>query len=261
MQNKLSDFLSPIHQLGINKGDVLFVSSDITRLLRDFYKQNREFPSLDDIIDYLQSIVEESGTLIFPTYNWDFCHGEMWEYHKTKCETGVLGAVALKRKDFVRTQHPIYSYAVWGKDQELLCNMTNTSSFGADSVFAYMAEKHAKNLIIDVCFTHCLTFVHYVEQNSGVVTYRYEKNFTALYRDSQGSESTRTYSMFVRDLDLDVVCDFDPMEKQLLEMGIAKRLFIDDIPFTLLDMQASVAPILEDIKNNRSRKLCKYIGQ
>lgn len=259
--SKIEQYLAPIRELGIEQGDVLFVSSDIKRLLFGYYEKYDEMLSVDDIIYYLQQLVGEKGTLLFPTYNWGFCRGVAWDYYKTKCETGSLGTVALKRKDFKRTQHPIYSYSVWGKDQEFLCNKTNISSFGADSVFAYLAEKHAKNLIIDVNFTHCLTFVHYVEQNSGLVTYRYEKNFTALYRDSQGVESTRTYSMFVRDLDLDVVNDFDPMEKQLLERGIAKRIHIDDVPITLLDMHGAIASIFEDIKNNRSRKICKYKGQ
>lgn len=259
--NTVEQFLAPIRELGIKQGDVLFVSSDIKRLLFGYYEKYDEMLSVDDIIDYFQQLVGEQGTLLFPTYNWGFCRGTAWDYYKTKCETGSLGTAALQRKDFKRTQHPIYSYAVWGKDQDLLCNMTNTSSFGADSVFAYLADKHAKNLIIDVSFTHCLTFVHYVEQNSGLVTYRYEKNFTAPYRDSQGKESTRTYSMFVRDLDLDVENDFDPMEQQLLEMEVAKRVYIDEIPITLLDMNRAVSPILDDIKYNRSRKICKFKGQ
>lgn len=257
----LETYLVPLKQLGIQQGDALFVSSDVKRLLFSFYEQYDEMPSLNDIINYLQSLVSEQGTLIFPTYNWGFCRGTAWDYHKTKSETGSLSAAALKRKDFRRTQHPIYSFAVWGKGTDELCQLTNTSSFGSDSPFAWMDAHHAKNMVIDVSFTDCLTFVHYVEQLSGLVTYRYEKNFTADYTDADGNTTKRTYSMFVRDLDLDVENDFDAMEEQLLTNGIAQRQMICDIPVTLLEMHASVASILEDIRNNRSRKLCKYIGQ
>lgn len=257
----LEAYLAPIRQLGIQLGDVLFVSSDIKRLLFGYYEQYDEMPSLDDIIDYLQQLIGEEGTLIFPTYNWGFCRGTAWDYNKTKCETGSLSTAALKRKDFRRTLHPIYSFAVWGKGQEELCQLTNTSSFGFDSPFAWLDKTHAKNLIIDVSFTNCLTFVHYVEQLSGVVNYRYEKNFTADYTDAEGRTCARTYSMFVRDLDLDVENDFDSMEEQLLVDGIAQRMYINEIPITLLDMHNVVEPILADVKHNRSRKLCKYKGQ
>lgn len=257
----MEEILSILKSLGIDRGDVLFVSSDITRLFWMFQQEKNVELSVDEFIDGLQALVGESGTLIFPTYNWSFCKGETWDYHKTKCLTGSLGIKALKRSDFRRTQHPIYSFAVWGKDQDLLCSMNNVSSFGIDSPFAYFDKVHAKNLVIDVVLTHCFTFVHYVEQLSGIVTYRYEKNFTADYTDADGNTCARTYSMFVRDLDLDVDNDLDPIDKLFLEEGIAKRVFISDIPITLLDLHASVAPMLEDIRNNRSRKLCKYIGQ
>ena len=259
--NKVAQYLAPIQELGIKQGDVLFVSSDIKRLLFGYYEKYDEMLSVDDIIDYFQQLVGEQGTLLFPTYNWGFCRGTAWDYYKTKSKTGALGAAALKRKDFKRTQHPIYSFAVWGKDQDLLCAMTNTSSFGADSPFAYIEQHHAKNLVIDVTLTNCWTFAHYIEQQSGLITYRYEKNFTALYRDSQGVESTRTYSMFVRDLDLDVENDFDAIEEDFLRDGVSKKCMIDDIPCTLVDLQASVAPVMDDIRNNRSRKICKYKGQ
>jgi len=259
--SNLETYLAPIKQLGVRQGDVLFVSSDVKRLLFGYYEHYDEMPSLNDIIDYLQQLVGTDGTLIFPTFNWDFCRGIGWDYYKTKCETGSLSAAALKRKDFRRTQHPIYSFAVWGKGQEELCRLTNTSSFGFDSPFAWMDRMHAKNMVIDVSFTNCLTFVHYVEQLSGIVTYRYEKNFAADYTDADGNISTRTYSMFVRDLDLDVANDFDAMEEQLLVEGKAQRIYIQDIPVTLLDMHASVTPMLDDIRNNRSRKLCRYQGQ
>lgn len=256
----MEKIINTIKQLGVNEGDVLFVSSDIMRLIWNI-QQVTEDISVNMIIDALQGIIGVNGTLIFPTYNWGFCKGETWNYHKTKCLTGALGLVALKRADFKRTQHPIYSFAVWGKDQDLLCAMTNTSSFGADSPFAYLEHRQAKNLVIDVPLNHCFTFVHYVEQQSGAVTYRYEKNFTAKYVDEDGHESIRTYSMFVRDLDIDVENILEPIEQQMLDEKVATRTTLYDVPITLIDLRKSRDLIMEDILNNRSRKICKYIGQ
>ena len=257
----MQKLIKTIRQFGVKEGDVLFVSSDITRLIWNIQQVTNEDISVNAVIDALQGVIGVNGTLLFPTYNWGFCKGETWDYHKTKCLTGALGIVALKRADFKRTQHPIYSFAVWGKDQELLCNMINTSSFGADSPFAYLEHKRAKNLVIDVPLNHCFTFVHYVEQQSGVVTYRYEKNFAAGYVDKDGHESRRTYSMFVRDLDLDVENILEPIEQQMLDENVARRAMVYDVPITLIDMRKSRDLILEDIINNRSRKICKYIGQ
>lgn len=257
----IEKYLQPFKQIGIQKGDKLFISSDIKRLAFEYYEAYDKMFDPNEFIDFLIELVGDGGTIIFPTYNWDFCHGTMWNYHKTKCETGVLGTYALKRVDFKRTLHPIYSFAVWGKDQEYLCSLTNVSSFGQDSPFAYFEESHVKNIIIDVSFTNCLTFVHYVEQKSGCVNYRFEKMFAGNYCDESGQLTFRNYSMFVRNLEMNVVNNFDVMEEQLLERHIARRIMMNDIPITFMDMSDIVAPILDDIKHNKSRKLCTYIGQ
>ena len=176
-------------QLGINKGDKVYVTSDVKQLLYDLMQSGDE-TDLNILIDGLIDIIGEEGTLVFPTFNWSFCKGETFDYYKTPCKTGSLGKLALKRDDFRRTKHPIYSFAVWGHDKDVLCSMTNKSSFGNDSPFAYMVEHEYRNLFIDKDLQHSFVFVHYVEQSVGI-TYRYLKDFTADYTDEKGKTSRK----------------------------------------------------------------------
>ena len=258
-------YLEIADHLGIQSGDVLMVSSDITNLFLEAIR-HREKPDVNLFIDSLIEKVGSEGTLLFPTYNWGFCRGETFDYKRTKCLTGSLGSVALKRPDFVRTCHPIYSFAVWGKDQQLLYGMNNESSFGDDSPFGYLYRTGAKNLIIDVEDVHSFTFTHYVEQlsydnpRSPVRVYRYIKPFTAGYVDEHGSCGTRTYSMLVRNLDLHVQ-NLPGVARMLQDHHAAEGLTLNGIPFIRIDLKASVPVILDDIFNNKSRKLCSYDGQ
>lgn len=259
-------YLSDFNQLGVKKGDKLLVSSDITRLCVNYNRLYKERLLLDDIINKLQQLVGEEGTILFPTYNWDFCKGIVFDYFKSPCRTGALGTAALHRTDFCRTKHPIYSFAVWGKEADVLCSMANTSSFSKDSPFAWMNENHAKQLVIDVPKKTTnnglgFTFVHYVEQISGVVKYRFEKNFSAPYLDADGSLEDRTYSMLVRDYELETRNDFEPLHKDLLDLDIEKHYSINGIDYYSIDLHASVKPIMDDIINNNSRKFCIYKGQ
>lgn len=91
----------------------------------------------------LQTIVGAEGTLLFHTFFWSFCHGGTFDYDKTLGETGILSNRALKRLDFIRTQHPIYSFAVWGKDARYLAALNNVDAFAHDSPFEYMYQKNA----------------------------------------------------------------------------------------------------------------------
>ena len=247
-----------VSQLPIEKGDVLLVTSDVQKLAVVAMK-NRERFSPAAFIESLTEAVGPEGTLLFPTYNWSFCRGETFDYHRTPCMTGALGREALKMPGFRRSAHPIYSFAIWGKDRDLLCAMNNKSAFGEDSPFAYLCEK-GKNLIIDVSLQHSFTFAHYVEEQVGVV-YRYQKTFTAPYIDADGQEEEHSYSMLVRDLDRDVETLLDPIGEDMEALGLLEKKEINGSSFSVLRFADFYELARRDILDNKARKLTCYKGQ
>ena len=66
-----SKFKTILSELEISAEDTLLVNSNILNLLI----KNREFLNAEDILDTLVQRVTENGTLMFPTYNWNFCKG------------------------------------------------------------------------------------------------------------------------------------------------------------------------------------------
>lgn len=247
-------------RLDIHRGDTLLVSSDMKGLLFQCMEHGDE-TDLNVFLESLMKAVGEEGTILIPAFNWDFCKGITFDYRRTPCRTGSLGKIAMKREDYVRTRHPIYSFAVWGKDAAKLYAMENRDSFGQDSPFAYLREVRAKNLFIDVSYRDSFTYAHYVEEWEGEVPYRYVKDFTAGYIDESGAESERTYSMFVRDLDRNVQVTINPMEEQFLKAEAVRHYLINGVDFRLLDLEKAYDLMKEDILYNRSRNLCTYDGQ
>lgn len=254
----------PIRELAshfrLNKGDNVFVTSDVKALIYDCI-QHEDETDIQIIIDGIIDIIGPEGTLVFPTFNWAFCKGEAYDHYKTPCKTGSLGKEALKRDDFMRTKHPIYSFAVWGKGQEEMCSLDNHSSFGIDSPFTYMLEHNFRNLFIDKDLQHSFVFVHYVEETAGPVSYRYLKDFTADYTDDKGRTRKATYSMNVRDLDLDVENVIYAYEPEFIEKGVMQRFFVNEIEYKIIELKGAFPIIAEDVRHNRSRRLCTYIGQ
>lgn len=248
----------PLH-FGLEKGDSVWLSSDAKTLLYSSL-ENGGTGDLNELIDGITDVIGPGGTLLIPTFNWDFCNGKTFDIRKTPCKTGIIGKVALKRDDFKRTRHPLYSFAVWGKDKEELCGMDNKSSFGADSPFTYCRDHNTKNVFIDVECQHSFTFVHYVEEQAGV-PYRYLKDFTAGYIDYDGAESLRTYSMNVRDLSMDVFITIYPLEEDFIRAGASKRYSVNEIPMKTIEMGKTYDIIYDDVVNNKSRKICTYKGQ
>ena len=248
--------------LRLNKGDRVYVTSDVKGLLYTIMHHDDE-TDLNILIDGIIDIIGEEGTLVFPTFNWSFCGGTPFDYHKTPAKTGSLCKTALERNDFRRTKHPIYSFAVWGKDTDDLCALDNKSSFGNDSPFAYMVEKGYRNLFIDKELEHSFVFVHYAEQSVGNLhdNYRYLKDFTGEYTDGNGETSVRTYDMNVRALDKDVTNVIYAFEDEFIEKGIMERFYINDLEFKIIELRDSHPILQEDVRHNRSRRICSYIGQ
>ena len=70
-----------INKFGIKKGDKLLVSSNIVKIIINAKKKNIIF-NPNSIIDVLKNKVGKNGTLLFPTFNWDFCKGVIFDYNK-----------------------------------------------------------------------------------------------------------------------------------------------------------------------------------
>ena len=252
----VEDLKNCFKNLGISKNDTIFVSSDISTLIYTSIK-NKEKITPDDIINILIDLVGANGNLIFPTYNWDFCKGITFDYKTTPSKTGSLSQYALKRNDFIRTQHPIYSFAVYGKDAKYLASLDYKSSFGKDSIFSWFYQIGAKNLIINVSYQHSSTFVHYLEEKCSV-KYRFLKNFTADYIDKEGNQSTRTYQMYVRPLDKQVLTTIDPMHELFVRENAVKEVNFNHSTIRLLDMKKAYDLVEDNIINHNSDRLAIF---
>ena len=170
-----------VEKLDISQGDIILLTTDLTRLLADCKNNNEKF----DGKKFLDSIIKKignQGTLLLPTFNFDFCNGQTYDYLNSIPVTGALSKIALSMKGFKRTQHPIHSFATWGKDKDLLCNLQNLSSFGPGSPFEYLYKNNSKNLIIGIDYKLGFGSVHYCEEKVGV-DYRFLKSFKSHYID------------------------------------------------------------------------------
>lgn len=256
---KWADLVNHIER--INHGDIIYLVSDVTNLALRALQEKDRFDG-NVLLDQLIDRIGPEGTLLIPTFNWDFCKGKGFDYRKTISQTGALGNTALKRNDFRRTQHPIYSFAVWGKDKELLCSMENTDAWGPGTPFSYMQENAAKALILGLENTHGVTSKLHIEQTVGV-PYRYIKNFTASYTDADGNTTERTYSMNVRDYDLDpqYVEPQTVFSRILRDLNILHTQYINDIPVSTLLLKELEEVETIEIKCNKCRNMYTYKGQ
>ncbi|MEA1892494.1 MAG: AAC(3) family N-acetyltransferase [Campylobacterota bacterium] len=245
-------------KLNIEKGSVLLLTENSLTLLMTMKKIDKIF-SFNAFIDKLIEKLGKEGTLLIQTFDWRFCNGKKFDILKSKSQTSFLGNTALKRDDFIRTQHPIYSFAVTGKYKDELASLNNIGAFDKDSPFFYIYTKKAKMMIIDIPLQNSFTFVHHVEDIEQV-NYRYNKSFTSKYIDGKGIENNKTYDMYVRDIKNNVLTYFQPLEELLIENNAMDIYTVEELVIRDIDLHKAYHIIEDDIRNNNAKSLYK-IGE
>lgn len=242
----------------LRKGDCVYVVSDMLELAKTEKARGQRL-DLDGLIEGLQEILGQEGTLLFPTFNWDFCKGVGFDYHRTPARTGALPKAALKREDFTRTSHPLYSFAVWGGRREELVRNRSIDSFGPGTIFESLFCWEAKVLAIGLPALSGVTYIHHVEQTVGV-PYRYHKEFTADYTDADGTCGQRTCRMYVRDLEMDPrhIDGFRPLEEKMRREGAVLTAHYGTVPCHMLEISALDRAVRKDILENDSANMYVY---
>lgn len=260
----IDNFILQCSSLGIKRGDVVYISSDVTQFTYNAVKQcgirgllgRNDFYS--KLIDAFQELVGNEGTLLFPMFTWSFCKGIPYNTTTTPGEVGALNNWILKnRDDFKRTAHPLYSFMVWGRDAEMLCAMTNRTAWGADSPFEYFHRIGAKNLLLNVSLEQCFTFTHYVEESIGIPC-RYYKDFRGEYITEDGISEERTYTMFVRDLDIESA-QVTP-DNCLINAGVAKKTVYNGMTLQCVELNSAYPHIVENYKFHNGDEWYDFYG-
>lgn len=202
---------------GVAEGDMLLVHSSISRVLRRISKIGGEVsPQL--IIKSFLLALGKSGTLLLPLFNFDFPKGIPFDIRTSPSQMGALTEAARLWSGTVRTGHPIYSFAVIGKNAEMFRDLKNFSGYGQDSPFGILHRNKGKIGVIDLPDQNSMTFYHYIEEFFNA-PYRYHKTFTGQYIDGQGVKSTENFGLFVRKVDQGVITHVNPMGEILWKKG------------------------------------------
>ena len=237
-----SDLISGFNNCGIEAGDTLLVHSSF-----------KSFGGVDGgpqaVIDALLEVLTTEGTLIMPTFNFNFNKGEPWDVRTTSSQMGILTELVRLDPRAKRVFHPIYSFAIIGKHADDLTRERYKSSYERNSLFGKLRDLDGKIMIIGLDYTHSFTFVHHVEQMEGV-DYRFIKPFKGKVTDENGNTTTDTFYMLVRDLDKGVITEVNPMGALLEQLGVVSIHQIGDAEVKTMKANAAYEAIAREMKRD-----------
>jgi aminoglycoside 3-N-acetyltransferase len=238
-------------KLGVAEGDTLLVHSS--------YKS---FGPVDGgpqtVIRSLESALGAEGTLIMPTFNFDFNKGQPWDVRSTPSKMGVLTELVRVDPRTKRVFHPFYSFAILGKHAEMLGRLRYKSSYERNSIFGKLRDLDGKIMVIGLSYTNSMTFFHHIEQMEGV-DYRFLKQFTGEVTDGDGRTYTDTFEMLVRNIDKGVITEVNPMGGLMEEAGVIKSAKIGEADVKLMKANEVYEFTAREMK--RDPHLLYYIEQ
>jgi aminoglycoside 3-N-acetyltransferase len=182
---------------GINAGDCVLLHSSASRTMRMVRAREEKF-TLSDLLQTFIDAVGEEGTLLLPLFNFDFCRGVPFDIRSTPSTMGAITEVARNDPRFLRTRHPVYSFAVHGRLASKFASLRNSSALADDGPFGLLRRVDGKVAVLDLDDQNSMTIYHHIEEVVGV-DYRYHKSFIGEYIDESGKKTTESFQLFVWD--------------------------------------------------------------
>ena len=212
-----SDFVSSLKQLGIKKGDVVFVHSDISVFGKLLLFDRKLL--LQTLTDSIKEVVGEDGTIIMPTFTYSFDKNEAYDIENTKSTVGALTEFFRKQEGVSRTIHPSHSSAVWGKNKEGFLNI-GKDTFDENSIFGKLHKGNGKLVFFGAPLHISCTYLHYIEQKYEVPYRCMRKYEVKIIKDGKEYEDVFSfyykYSFFYTDM--------LRLENDLKERGLLKEV-------------------------------------
>lgn len=185
------------------------------------------------VVQAIERVIGPRGTLIAPTFNFDFTSGTPFDARSTPSQMGAISEIVRQDPRSRRVVHPVYSFAVLGPLADQLAAARSGSSYGSATVFGRLVDLDGQILIIGLAYNHSMTFFHHVEEVVGV-DYRYIKRFRGEVRDETGALVDEDWQIYVRDVDRGVATQVEPMGRLLQQMGLIAERRIGDATVRLM---------------------------
>ena len=249
-----NDLVAVLKNAGICSGDSICVHSELFGLGK-ILKTKDEF--LNDIIFALCSCVgadihkpkSSLGTVIVPTFTYDFCKSGVYDKKNSRSEVGILGEYFRKLPNVYRSDDPIFNFAIFGKDTDKYKGFS-LSCFGEQSIFKKMIDNNVKFITLGTTDTGC-TLVHYCEELLQV-PYRYYKNFFGKIIDENSIQKECKIKYFLRKLDMPSILSVPKMKEILIKDKAIKIYTLGSAQIGVMSAKEYFASLFNALKNDNS---------
>lgn len=159
MNDDCKKIIEDLNRLGINHGDKVLIHSS--------YKSLGTIDGgVMTLFDALKNAVGSQGTLLFPTFTFDYVNknNPVFDVRHTASHVGYIPEVFRHTEGVKRSLHPTHSLAVWGKDRdELIKNHQLDQTCVGENSPIYKLKNNGGKILMLGCGLYNNTILHGVE--------------------------------------------------------------------------------------------------
>ncbi len=188
-----------------------------------------------DIESFILALIDSlgsDGTLIMPTFSFNFKESKIFDPQNTPAETGLIPETFRKMEingsKVERDLNPMQSIAAFGKRSKEYTASKCSTSFGPESAFDQFYERDGHILLAGVDYNKT-TFYHYPEEKYKV-PYRFWKTFPGSIKTTDQLKEVQ-YQFFARDLDY--MPNINHYGLLMEERGLVKKFLVKNAIFRL----------------------------
>jgi aminoglycoside N3'-acetyltransferase len=230
----------------IHNSSHVVVHSDIIKL---YYLEHRNYSSPDSFLKECSSIFKSifGEQIWFPTFNYEFPKKKMFDVIKDKSQIGILNNYILSDSNW-RSETPIFNFCGYNSlpfGNDLSVFYPFRSGFEFDKLYI----KNSLYLHFGSKFSNT-TLIHYVEEMSNKLFYRYEKCFPGKLKNISNEIRDVKLIFNVRPLNYYLEYDWDKMYNELFENGIISKLTINSFEILMFQTVPFVEFILSKLNED-----------
>jgi aminoglycoside N3'-acetyltransferase len=169
----LKDLNKFFKKIKIKKDKIIVFQTDVIPTAI-FYKLNGKFVS-KTIFKQIEKNFDNK-TILFPAFSNDFVKKKNYDIFLSKPYTGIIPNLALKSKNYQRTESPLHSFLIKGPQTKLVMSLKQKTTWGAGSVFNWLYENKARWISFNLELNRGCA-IHHMSEEIAKVPYRFFKIF------------------------------------------------------------------------------------
>lgn len=241
-QNQLHEEIQKIFAMIASNAVVMH-----TDLFRMRFVQ-RKIPLQQQLKDLFQILVKASDgkTLLFPTFNYDFCRTHSYNPSSDPCQVGTFNEYVRQLYPDARTLTPVFNFCVYNNYNFSLKPVENP--FSEASTFGELTKNNAAILFLGASFS-ANTFIHYVEE-CFKIGYRYIKLFPGIIHNNETEQKILLQYRVRPMIDNAVVYDWDRLLIDLVNSEILHQIPFGSSNLLWFNSRQLLNNWLEHLKND-----------